>query len=53
MTNFTFAEKTLRRLPAARAMMPDGDFRDGDRGWVRSIAEESTQLDAGHLEEDP
>jgi menaquinone-dependent protoporphyrinogen oxidase len=24
----TFAEKTLRKLPAARAMMPEGDFRD-------------------------
>lgn len=24
----TFAEKTLRKLPAARAMMPERDFRD-------------------------
>lgn len=50
-----FAEKTLRNLPAPRAMMPVGDFRDwtGSRFGRRSIAEELTQLDAGHVEEDP
>ncbi|HEY8653187.1 MAG TPA: hypothetical protein VIL87_08840 [Dermatophilaceae bacterium] len=51
----TFAEKTLRKLPAARAMMPEGDFRDWTEidAWARSIAEELTQLDAGHVPEDP
>jgi menaquinone-dependent protoporphyrinogen oxidase len=51
----TFAEKTLRKLPAARAMMPEGDFRDWTdiEDWARSIAEELTQLDAGHVEEEP
>lgn len=51
----TFAEKTLRKLPAARAMLPEGDFRDWTEieAWARSIAEELTQLDSGHVEEDP
>jgi menaquinone-dependent protoporphyrinogen oxidase len=51
----TFAEKTLRKLPAARAMMPEGDFRDWTEieAWARRIAEELTQLDAGHVQEDP
>jgi menaquinone-dependent protoporphyrinogen oxidase len=51
----TFAEKTLRRLPAARAMMPEGDFRDWTEieVWARNIAQELTQLDAGHVQEDP
>lgn len=51
----TFAEKTLRKLPAARAMMPEGDFRDWTdiEDWARSIAEELTQLDAGLVEEEP
>jgi len=51
----TFAEKTLRKLPAARAMMPEGDFRDGTEieVWARSIAQELTQLDAVHVQEDP
>src|ERR1035437_1334124 len=51
----TFAEKTLRKLPAARAMMPEGDFRDWTEieVWARSIVEELTQLDAGHVQEDP
>jgi menaquinone-dependent protoporphyrinogen oxidase len=50
----TFAEKTLRKLPAARAMMPEGDFRDWTEieVWARSIAEELT-LDARDVEEDP
>jgi menaquinone-dependent protoporphyrinogen oxidase len=51
----TFAEKTLRKLPAARAMMPEGDFRDWTEieVWARSIAQELTQLDVGHVQEDP
>ena len=51
----TFAEKTFRKLPTARAAMPDGDFRNwtGIGAWVRRTAEELTQLDAGHVPEDP
>ena len=51
----TFAEKTVRKLPAVRAMMPEGDFRDWTeiQVWARSIAEELSQLDAGHVQEDP
>ena len=51
----TFAEKTLRKLPAARAMMPEGDFRDWTEVevWARNIAQELSQLDAGHVQEDP
>ena len=51
----TFAEKTLRKLPAARAMMPEGDFRDWTEIEVRAriVAEELTQLDVGAVEEDP
>ncbi|WP_241769775.1 flavodoxin domain-containing protein [Rhodococcus opacus] len=51
----TFAEKTLRKLPAARAMMAEGDFRDWTdiEDWARSIAEELTQQDARRAEEEP
>lgn len=51
----TFAEKALRKLPAAREMMPEGDFRDWTEieAWARSIAEELTQLDVGAVGEDP
>jgi menaquinone-dependent protoporphyrinogen oxidase len=51
----TFTGKTLRRLPAARAMMSEGDFRDWTEieVWARSIAEELTRLDAGAVQEDP
>ena len=43
------------KLPAVRAMMPQGDFRDWTeiQVWARSIAEELSQLDAGHVQEDP
>jgi menaquinone-dependent protoporphyrinogen oxidase len=45
----TFAEKTLRKLPAARAIMPEGDFRDWAEieDWARSIGQQLTQVDAG------
>ncbi|RYF59842.1 MAG: protoporphyrinogen oxidase, partial [Comamonadaceae bacterium] len=48
-------EKTLRKLPAARAMMPERDFRDWTdiEDWARSIAEELTQQDARRAEEEP
>jgi menaquinone-dependent protoporphyrinogen oxidase len=51
----TFAEKTLRKLPAAAAMMPEGDFRDWTEieVWSRNIALELTRLDAGRVQEDP
>lgn len=43
----TFAERTLRKLPAARAILPEGDFRDWGEieDWARSIAEDSRRLD--------
>ena len=36
-------------------MMPEGDFRDWTEieDWARSIAEELTEADAGHMESDP
>jgi menaquinone-dependent protoporphyrinogen oxidase len=51
----TLAEKTLRKLPAGRAMMPEGDFRDWTDIEVRArrIAAELTQLDAVQAWEAP
>jgi menaquinone-dependent protoporphyrinogen oxidase len=51
----TFTEKTMRKLPAGRALMPEGDFRDWTdiEVWARSIAEELARLDAGNVQEDP
>ncbi|MGV8977795.1 MAG: flavodoxin domain-containing protein [Cellulomonas sp.] len=45
----TLPERTLRRLPAARAIMPAGDFRDWTdiEHWARGIAEELTAGTAG------
>ena len=36
----TAAERTLRKLPAARAILPEGDFRDWAEieGWAKQIA---------------
>jgi len=50
-SRLTFAEKTLRKLPAARAIMSEGDFRDWTEieDWARSIAEELTYPDAGQV----
>lgn len=38
----TFGERTVRRLPAARAVMPEGDFRDWTEieNWADGIARE-------------
>ena len=46
----SFTERSLRKLPAARAMMPEGDFRDWDeiQAWAQGIAEQMTQMDAAH-----
>ena len=35
-----FAHRALRKLPAARAVLPEGDFRDWDEieAWAGSIA---------------
>jgi len=51
--SLTFAERTLRKLPAARAILPEGDFRDWTEieDWARSIADELTQLDSRHEED--
>ena len=37
-----FAHRMIRKLPAARAALPDGDFRDGKNIvlWAESIAHE-------------
>ena len=37
-----FAERAIRKLPAARAGLPEGDFRDWDEidAWAREIAQE-------------
>jgi menaquinone-dependent protoporphyrinogen oxidase len=36
----TVAERTLRKMPAARAIMPEGDFRDWAEidGWAKEVA---------------
>jgi menaquinone-dependent protoporphyrinogen oxidase len=36
----SFAERSIRRLPAARALLPEGDFRDWQEieAWAESIA---------------
>jgi menaquinone-dependent protoporphyrinogen oxidase len=46
----TFTERSMRRLPAARAILPEGDFRDWDeiQDWAYGIAQEMTKLDATH-----
>ena len=42
-----FTERSMRRLPAARAMLPAGDFRSWDeiQDWAYGIAKEMAQLD--------
>jgi menaquinone-dependent protoporphyrinogen oxidase len=44
----TFAERTIRKLPAARAMLPEGDFRDWAEieAWAEGIAQELSELHA-------
>jgi menaquinone-dependent protoporphyrinogen oxidase len=44
------AERALRKLPAGRALLPEGDFRDWDeiQGWAYQIAQEMTELEARH-----
>ena len=44
----SFTERSLRKLPAARAILPEGDFRDWDeiQDWAYGIAQEMTKLDA-------
>ena len=42
----THSERMLRRLPAGRALLPEGDFRDWDDidAWARTIAGELSGL---------
>src|SRR6266496_2845499 len=42
----SFAERSLRRLPAARALLPEGDFRDWTEveDWATGIAREMAQV---------
>lgn len=44
----TFAERTIRKLPAARAMLPEGDFPDWAEieAWAEGIAHEMSELHA-------
>jgi len=44
----SFAERAIRKLPAARAMLPEGDFRDWDQieAWASGIAGELAQVPA-------
>lgn len=44
----TFAERSMRKLPASRATLPEGDFRDWDeiQDWAYGIAKEMTQLES-------
>ena len=44
----TFAERSMRMLPASRAILPEGDFRDWDeiQDWAYGIAKEMTQLES-------
>ena len=46
----SFTERSLRKLPAARAILPEGDFRDWDeiQTWAQGIAKQMTQMDAAH-----
>ena len=50
----SFTERSFRRLPAARAILPEGDFRDWDeiQEWAYQIAKELTQADATHERDD-
>jgi menaquinone-dependent protoporphyrinogen oxidase len=43
----SFTERSLRKLPAARAVLPEGDFRDWDEveEWTQGIAREMAKLD--------
>jgi menaquinone-dependent protoporphyrinogen oxidase len=38
----SLAERSVRKLPAARAMLPEGDFRDwaAIQAWAGAIAED-------------
>jgi len=44
----SFTERSLRKLPAARAILPEGDFRDWDeiQLWAQGIANQMAQMDA-------
>ena len=44
----SFTERSLRKLPAARAILPEGDFRDWDeiQVWAQGIAKQMAQMDA-------
>ena len=46
--SLSFTERSLRKLPAARAILPEGDFRDWDeiQQWAQAIAKELRQPDA-------
>ena len=49
----SFTERSLRKLPAARAILPEGDFRDWNeiQEWAYGIAKELAQTQARHEEQ--
>ncbi len=50
----TLAERTVRRVPAGRALLPEGDFRNWEDidAWAQAIARELSGPGAGTLEPD-
>src|SRR6266536_3594454 len=44
----SFAERSLRKLPAARAMLPEGDFRDWAEIETWPADRKSTRLNSSH-----
>ena len=47
--NLTLSERTIRRMPAGRALLPDGDFRDWQDIdlWAKAIASELSRSETG------
>ena len=50
-TRLGFRDRAIRALPAGRALLPEGDFRDWKaiEAWAESIARELAPVAAGHL----
>jgi menaquinone-dependent protoporphyrinogen oxidase len=54
-SKLNYAERSLRKLPAGRALLPEGDFREWDEihEWAYQIAQEMTRLEAGPVKKVP
>jgi menaquinone-dependent protoporphyrinogen oxidase len=50
----SFTERSLRKLPAARGVMPEGDFRDWQeiQAWAQEIATEMARISTAHDADD-